>query len=342
MLESKVRLDGIRIPAFHGPKSLVQQAGTGGKSRFRPTDAVRPLFFGGSIQRGEGTQPFAPRILGPRRQQQAPLAAESPQQRIDEIGRTADHEGLGIARAHPAAMPDDLRRRCRQGTRQLHHDICRDVALFFGPLRRIGTHEVRQSFKILDITLHVGGIVELFFDQDMEHGQVEGQVRAGTDADILLCLETRHRGANVHTGQTAALVQRIHHLIELPYLEGFQQVTPLYDDMAAILEIIDPFAAPVTGQGIGGLIDVMGTGIIMGAVVGRAQAAHQGLAHVGERPGPLGPEHTARPVGGHDRFQPFRHIIQGLVPAHGTPLPCSALSGTNQRPLRAFVISIEG
>ena len=111
--------------------------------------------------------------------------------------------------------------------------------------------------------------------------------------------------------------------------------------MTAVLEIIDPFAAPVACQGIGGLIDVMGTGVIMGAVIGRTQTAHQGLAHVGERPGTLGPEHAARPVGGHDRFQAFRHIVQGLVPAHGTPLACAALSGTDQRPLRTFVISIQ-
>ena len=239
-------------------------------------------------------------------------------------------------------MPDDLRRRSGQGTRQLCDDICRDVALAFGPLRRIGTHKVRQRFEILNITLHVRGIVEFFSDQDMQHCQVESQIRAGTDAEVLLRLEPRHRGANVHTGQTTALVQRVQHLIELPDLERFQKIPALHDDMAAVLEIIDPFAAPVTGQGIGGLVDVMGTGVIMSAVIGRAQTAHQGLAHVGERPGPLGPEHTVRPVGGHDRFQPFRHIIQGLVPAHGTPQSCAALSGTDQRPLRTFIISIQG
>ena len=92
-------------------------------------------------------------ILGTRRQQQAALTAESAQQRVDEVGRTADHERLGIACAHPAAMPDDLRRRSGQGTRQLCDDICRDVAPAFGPLRRIGTHKVRQRFEILDITL---------------------------------------------------------------------------------------------------------------------------------------------------------------------------------------------
>jgi len=118
------------------------------------------------------------------------------------------------------------------------------------------------------MTLHIGGIVKLFFDQDMQHRQVEGQIRAGTDADVLLRLEARHRGADVHTGQAAALVQSIQHLIELPDLEGFQQVAALHHDMAAVLEIIDPFAAPVACQGIGGLIDVMGAGVIMGAVIG--------------------------------------------------------------------------
>ena len=119
------------------------------------------------------------------------LTAESAQQRVDEVGRTADHERLGIACAHPAAMPDDLRRRSGQGTRQLCDDICRDVALAFGPLRRIGTHKVRQRFEILNITLHVRGIVEFFSDQDMQHCQVESQIRAGTDLASILWKDSR-------------------------------------------------------------------------------------------------------------------------------------------------------
>ena len=218
VLEGEVGLDGIRISAFHGPESLVQQAGPGSKGRFGPADAVRPLFPGGGIQRGEGAQALAAGILGTRRQQQATFTAESAQQRIDEVGRTANHERLGIASAHPAAMPDDPRRCSGQGTRQLCDDICRDVALAFGPLRRIGAHKVRQGFEILDITLHVRDIVEFFFDQDMQHCQVESQIRAGADAEVLLRLEPRHRGANVHTGQATALVQRVQHLIELPHL----------------------------------------------------------------------------------------------------------------------------
>ena len=342
MLEREIGLDRIGLAALHGTERPVQQAGIGGKSRFRPAYAVGALVQWRRVQRGEGAQALAPGIPGPCRQQQPALAAERAQKGVDEIGRARDHEGLTVARAHPASMPDDLRRCRSQAARQLRDHAGGHIAAAFGPLRGIGAHEVRQDGKILDVALHIGGIIELFTDQHMQHGQIERQIRPRTDADALLRLEPGHRGTDIHAGHAAPRLQSVQHLIEFRDLERFQQVPSLHHQVAAIFIIVDPLAASVARQGKRGLIDIMGAGIIVGAVIGRAQAAQQRLAHIRKRPGPFGPEQAAGTIGGHDLFQTVRHIVQGFVPAHGTPFARPALARADQRPLRALIIGIQG
>lgn len=80
----------------------------------------------------------------------------------------------------------------------------------------------------------------------------------------------------------------------------------------------------------------------MVAVVGRAEAAHKGLAQVHVRAAAVGPEQGLGTVFGLDGLQLVSHIVQGFVPGGDAPFALAPLARADERSLRALVVVEQG
>lgn len=239
-------------------------------------------------------------------------------------------------------MPDHRRRGLGELDGQLFDGRRRNARLGLGPGRGVGGDEGGQGLEVVEPLLHELLVVEPLGHQFVDHGEIEGIVRARPDEEEIVGLGRGHRGPDVDTGDLAAAGLGVEQVVDLLDVDGLEDVAGLQHHVLGVFQVVAHGLAAETEDRQGGVLHVPGAGRVVVTVVGRAQAAQKGPVDFPEGAAAVRKQDGLGAVLGLDLGQLLGHIGQGLVPGGPAPLALAALSGPDHGKLGPFVIVHQG
>ena len=270
------------------------------------------------------------------------LGSEGAEQGVDDVGGAADLEGVVVARHHPAGVPDHAGRGGRQLAGQIDDGLGGGAGLGRRPLRGVGFDEFLEAVEAVHELLHVFPVVEVFVDEGVDDAEVECVVRAGPDEEEVVGLAGADRAADVDDRQFGPVFHPVQDRVDLGHVDGLHDVAGLEDDVLGVAQVVGDHLAAHADDRLGAVLHVAGAGRVVVAVVGRADAEHEGLVEVREGAAAVGPEHRTGPVLGHDALELVRNVVQGLVPGHGPPFALAAFTDADEGGLGLLRVLLQG
>ena len=263
---------------------------------------------------------------------QAAHGVPVPHDGVDDGNGTPELGLVAVEGAPPAVVEDALGRRIGEVAGDLHDPFGRHGALRGRPLGRVGLYVLLELVESVGVALHEALVVELLFDDHMDHGEHQGQVGAGLDGDPDVGLARRHRVAGVDVDELVAVVQVLEEIDRVRCENRLGPVGPGHDDEAAV-----PYVREREGAVGMEEAHVVGHQALRGVPEG--VGGPEGLGHVEE-------EVLLEPLGGakHDALRAVAlleleeflgRVVQGLFPARPPPLPGPPRPGADKGVLQA-------
>ena len=208
-------------------------------------------------------------------------------------------------------------------------------------MRVVGRDKGLERVEVLDPGRGKGLVVEIAGEQFVDHGEVEGVIRARAHHEEGVGLGRRDRRAHVDAGDLGPGVLGVEQVVDLLDVDRLEDVARLEHHVFAVLVVVGHVLPAEAEQGQGGVLHVARAGGIMVAVVGAAEGLQKGPVHVAEGAAAVGEQDGARAVGFLDAGKLPGHVGQRLVPGRLAPFALAALAGADHGELRPFVVGNE-
>ena len=340
--ETEVGPDRIRITGDDGIIGQVDQARSAVELRVFPAHSVGSLLFRLGKEVDELLQALAAHVLGRIDEGQAALGADGAEQGVDHVRRAADLERIVVAGHHPARMPDHARRGVGKLTSQIPDALGRGAGFGGRPLGAVGLDEFLEPVQAVHELLDIFLVVEVVVNERVNDAEVEGVIGAGADEEEIVGLARADIGADVDDGQLGAPGHAVQGRVDLGHVDGLHDVAGLEDDMLGVAQVVGHHLAAHADDRLRAVLHVARAGGVMVAVVGRTDAAHEGLVKIRKRAAAVGPEHRAGPVLGHDALELVGHVVQGFIPGHCPPFAFPPFADADERSLGFLRILLQG
>lgn len=217
-----------------------------------------------------------------------------------------------------------------------------DAGFGRGPFGGVGLDEPLQLRESFDPAFHIGRVIELFPEDDVDEAVVERQI--GSRADLQEAGRPAGRGGHprIDVGQPGTPVQSFDEVVHGPNVDGFEEVVAVEHHVPAVLVVRGHVGHRVAEEAVGGRPVRPPAQGVVSEMVGGSDGGHERLVDMGADLNTLGASDAGCPVRVDDPLEFVGHDVEGLVPARLAELAGTPGSHPDHGMLEPLVVVDEG